>query len=149
MRGVDSEALTFLVLQNFSRYQAFSGEKHTILIAIHCMKPRTGKSLAYTIGVLVCGVGGGSIGLRHSRSPSLRHLLPEVLSSNCTARGEQTTHCLPHAWNHYSVPQGPPDTVCCHLLGRNYGAWWYFYRKKNCLQWERVIEWTKATRTPG
>jgi hypothetical protein len=50
--------LTFLVLQNFSRYQAFSGEKHTILIAIHCMKPRTGKSLAYTIG---CGcVGWGA-----------------------------------------------------------------------------------------
>lgn len=50
MRSVESGALTFLVLQNFSRSQDFSSEKKTILIAIHCMKPltRTSKSLAYT-----------------------------------------------------------------------------------------------------
>ena len=74
------------------------------------------------------------IGLSYSRLPSLSHLLPEVLSSNCTTRGEQTRHCLPHAWNHYSAPQGPPYTVCCHVLWRNYGAWWYFYRKIVCSE---------------
>jgi hypothetical protein len=85
-----------------------------------------------------------NIGLSHSRLPSLSHLLPEVLSSNCTTRCEQTRHCLPHAWNHYSSPQGPPYTVCCHVLRRNYGAWWYFYRKIVCG--ENVLRMNEATR---